>query len=70
MTDPKAFATKVNENDNISHWKLYDYVVVGGLGSTRHDSGMTVDKYPQRDRRFSEDPNVSILLIEAGNRCV
>jgi hypothetical protein len=30
VTDPNAFATKVIENDDTSHWKSYDYVVVGG----------------------------------------
>ncbi len=30
VTDPSAFATKVKENDDRSHWKSYDYVVVGG----------------------------------------
>lgn len=30
VTDPDAFATKVDENDDRSHWKSYDYVIVGG----------------------------------------
>jgi hypothetical protein len=29
VTDPNAFATKVNETDDRSQWKSYDYVVVG-----------------------------------------
>jgi len=42
VTDPNAFATKVNENDHRSHWKSYDYVVVGG--GTLHNSGMAVNR--------------------------
>lgn len=30
VTDPNAFATKVDGNDDRSHWKSYDYVIVGG----------------------------------------
>jgi hypothetical protein len=30
VTDPNAFATEVKENDDKSHWRSYDYVVVGG----------------------------------------
>ena len=30
VTDPNAFATEVGENDDQSHWKSYDYVIVGG----------------------------------------
>ena len=75
VTDPNAFASKVNENDDRSHWKSYDYVVVGG--GVFHES----DREPLTNilkgtagsvlaSRLSEDPNVSILLIEAGNRSV
>ena len=42
VTDPNAFATKVNENDDRSHWKSYDYVVVGG--GAFYESGMTVNR--------------------------
>jgi hypothetical protein len=30
VTDPNVFATEVKEIDDKSHWKSYDYVVVGG----------------------------------------
>ena len=30
VTDPKAFATEVKENDDRSRAKAYDYVIVGG----------------------------------------
>jgi hypothetical protein len=30
VTDPNAFATEVKESDDASHWKTYDYVIVGG----------------------------------------
>ena len=40
VTDPNAFATKVNENDDRSQCKSYDYVVVGG-GALHDVSGMT-----------------------------
>ena len=46
VTDPNAFSTKVNENDDRSHWKSYDYVVVGG-GAFHHDNNsesMTVHR--------------------------
>ena len=30
VTNPNAFATQVEEIDGTSHWKSYDYVIVGG----------------------------------------
>jgi hypothetical protein len=33
VADPNAFASKVNEDDDRSQWKSYDYVVVGGGAS-------------------------------------
>ena len=30
VADPNVFATEVKEIDDKSHWKSYDYVVVGG----------------------------------------
>ena len=30
VTDPNVFATEVKETEDRSHWKSYDYVVVGG----------------------------------------
>ncbi len=45
VTDPNAFATQVNEDDDRSRWKSYDYVVVGGGALyDRLDSGMTVNR--------------------------
>ena len=30
VTDPNTFAAEVKENDDRSHWKTHDYVIVGG----------------------------------------
>ena len=30
VSDPNAFATEVEESDDRSQWKTYDYVIVGG----------------------------------------
>jgi hypothetical protein len=30
LSDPNAFATEAKGNDDPSHWKSYDYVIVGG----------------------------------------
>ena len=79
VTDPNAFATEVKESDDSSQWKTYDYVIVGG-GQLRHESRLewlcSADIKPRQGTsgsvlasRLSEDPNVTVLLLEAGNRC-
>jgi len=30
VTDPNAFATEAKGSDDRTHWKAYDYVIVGG----------------------------------------
>src|SRR5258708_27888490 len=49
VTDPSAFSTEVKENDDISHWKSYDYVVVGGgaFHDRSHDRQPLTNEPPQ-----------------------